>query len=39
MTYEETYNAICVGCIDEKKCHDECYVCDRFIELWGEEEC
>lgn len=38
MTYEEVYEQICVGCIDEKKCHDECILCGRFYDLWGEDD-
>lgn len=37
MTYDEVYEAICEGCIDERKCHDYCLLCDKFMELWGED--
>lgn len=38
MTYDEVYEQICVGCIDEKKCHDECTQCDELLEALGEGE-
>ena len=32
------YEDMCIGCPDEKKCHDDCVVCDEFSKImgWGE---
>ena len=26
------YEEMCIGCPDEKKCHDDCVVCDEMLE-------
>lgn len=28
--YEKVYGELCLGCPNEKRCHEECEVCDKF---------
>ncbi len=42
MTADDiAYEELCVGCIDEKRCHDNVDCCERYMErveeLEGEE--
>ena len=38
MTNDEIYDAYCVGCLNEKLCHDTCTECD-FVMLLKDGVC
>lgn len=38
MTELELYETMCAGCPNESRCHEECEVCDEFIDAMLEKE-
>lgn len=38
VTEDSVYAKLCVGCPDEKKCHEECVHCTAFYEAFVEAE-
>ena len=32
MTEEQAYELMCMDCPNAKRCHEECEVCDEFLE-------
>lgn len=33
----KVYNKLCCGCLNEKRCHDECENCDKYYEELDKE--
>lgn len=38
MTEEQAYEKLCAGCEYEKRCHEDCTVCDAYLVAIGEAE-
>lgn len=36
--YQKAYDIMCVNCMYEKRCHEECISCEEFDELLEEME-
>lgn len=36
MTEEQVYEKLCLNCLREKLCHDNCEVCEAFMEAVEE---
>jgi len=35
---DKIYELLCLGCPNEKRCHENCEVCDEYLEKTEEEE-